>query len=904
MSTPDFSALGPNSGFIKDQYELFLDDPTLVSEPWRMFFSSINGSYRQPSNQSVSLNGAFGEVTSDLSAELKALSITQAYRNWGHLEANINPLSTGYTLPMTPELSTNYHNISEDDQSKEVTSLDGTSKTTLGALIKSLKGIYCRSIGFEYLHLTSPEERSFLRSRIEGERRSFSVEERKRALKKLIEAEHLESEIHKRYVGQKRFSVEGGEATVAMLQTLIDGCCRSGVRETLIGMAHRGRLNVLVNIAGKPLRYLFSEFEDRTPYSSFGGGDVKYHLGYKSEVTTPSGETVIVRVVPNPSHLEAVNPVVEGIARARQDRTYNGDRSSVLPVLIHGDAAMSGQGIVYETLNFARVAGYDTGGTIHLIINNQVGFTATPEEGRSSTYCSDVAKIYESPVFHVNGEDIEACLETMLLALEFRNEFKRDVTIDLYCYRKYGHNEGDDPSFTQPRMYEEIKAKKTVAVLYAEALIGEGVLTEEEYQGYRSDFKAHFKSEGDHLPILPGPASPLYGKLKGKVPNTAVPEKRLKEIAKVITSHPEDFDPHPKLTKIIEKRTKALFEGEGAEWGLGEALAYGSLIQDGIKIRISGQDAGRGTFSHRHLALDSFSGSGVHFPLRSIAGDSFFEVYNSPLSEYGVLGFEFGYAAEASDALVIWEAQFGDFSNGAQIVADQFLSASESKWGQYSGVTLLLPHAYEGQGPEHSSARLERYLQLCAEDNMAVCYPTTSAQYFHMIRRQALSEIKRPLIVMSPKSLLRHAEASSKLEEFTSHGFNAVIVDSIGKGKKEVDTIVCLSGKVFYDVSAKLKTFEGGKVRVLRFEELYPFPKASLLAAIGSKLPKRVIWLQEEPENMGAYRYIAPNLKDAIGVEVRYIGRPASGSTAAGSPRRHTSEQTKILEDLIREIGQ
>jgi 2-oxoglutarate dehydrogenase E1 component len=780
-------------------------------------------------------------------------------------------------------------------------SFAGKQQSSLEELLRSLESVYCGSIGFEISHITSSEERRWLRARIEGTRATASAERRREIFTELLHADLLESELHKRYVGAKRFSLEGNDTLMPLLNEAIVAAAKSGVHEVVIGMAHRGRLNVLMNTLKKPLELLFSEFEDKTLASVVGAGDVKYHLGWEHDFTR-DGRTVALSLAPNPSHLEFVNPVVEGIARAKQDRLYGYDRRSVMPIVMHGDAAVAGQGIVFETLNYSRLDGYSTGGSLHIVINNQIGFTTTPDESRSTRYCTDLAKGLDVPVFHVNAEDPEAACWIARLAVEYRDAFGKDVFIDLIGHRKHGHNEGDDPTFTQPLTYAEVKTKEPIWRKYGAQLESAGVVTKEFVDEALSSYKRLFAEAGER--VVQRQASdaaprPGVGSDDLRVV-TRVTKDSLMAIAERLVAYPSDFSPHPKLAKILEKRVETVKAGEGIEWGVAEALAFGSLVKDGVGVRLSGQDCRRGTFSQRHLVLDDFERGTSWSPLEGLAAEvangATFEVHNSSLSEAAVIGFEFGFSATDRKSLVMWEAQFGDFANGGQVLIDQFICSSETKWGQLSGVTLMLPHGFEGQGPEHSSARLERYLQLCAQDNMTVCYPSTAAQHFHMLRRQGLTETKRPLVVMTPKSLLRLPAAMSSMSDFASIDFQELLADPMPSAGSS-ENLVLMSGKVYHDLSAALK--DGSlPVRMARVEQLYPFPSEAIAKLVTETKAKNVFWVQEEPQNQGAWSFASPRLLEATGIQPRYIGRPEAAATATGSGKYHAIEQKAIIEQL------
>jgi 2-oxoglutarate dehydrogenase E1 component len=910
-----FTLAGSNAGFVQELYELYQTDPTLVGGHWAELFSSVNGGsvpahYSKASLEHTAPRPDVSPAPSSASTTqgellLKVMSLIQSYRAHGHLRAAINPLTKGILpLPVAEDLSMAYHGITEAERRLPLNPQPLPGCATAEEVALRLALYYSGSIGFEFNHLINPQERAWLQARIESRRSEPTAAQRKRAYRKLVEAEEFEAQLHKKYVGQKRFSLQGGEALLPILDTVIDSCGELGVSEVVLGKAHRGRLNVLCNIVGKPIKDLFTEFDDQALYSYLGAGDVKYHKGYRSTYQSTSGAPVQMMLAPNPSHLEFVNPVVEGIARAKQDITYAKNRSSVLPILMHGDAAFVGQGIVTETLNLSTVQGYATGGTFHIIINNQIGFTTNPDESRSTIYCTDFAKAVQAPIFHVNGEDVDAVLWLSRLALEFRQEFKRDIVIDMYCYRKYGHNEGDDPSFTQPLTYSEVSVKKSVMNLYGEKLVTLGIITEEERLQEIASYVDHFQAAHNTKNVkVIGEACPMFGRLRIPTPETGVSRDRLVAVAQALTSYPEGFVPHPKLHTILEKRVASIVaEGKGIEWGAAEALAYGTLLQEGVSVRLSGQDCGRGTFSHRHLQLNHHERSERYHPLDGLKASGSFEVINSTLSEAAVLGFEFGYATTAQRSLVMWEGQFGDFANGAQVIIDQFISSSEAKWDQLSGVTMLLPHGFEGQGPEHSSARLERYLQLCAEGNMVVCYPSNAAQQFHLLRRQGVMELRRPLIVMTPKSLLRLPEASSSIEAFTTGQFEPVLEETIS-AKGAPKNVVMLTGKIYYEVVAALKKAKNPSVRVLRIEQLHPFPQFELKRALKDLNPKKVFWVQEEPQNMGAWGYLESYVREKVGIDPCYIGRPAAASPATGSNKRHLVEQKKIIDDLLAQLA-
>lgn len=922
MSIDTLSLFGSNAGYLAELYQLYKEDPSLVDPAWAEFFkqAGFNGASAATNGQT---NGSAVHappvqtappvaVAVKVSGDPIAEAAIDAFRRWGHLAAEVSPLRAGGLLPKTvPQLLPDNYLAGKRQNELLLTPrvFAGRTVDSIATLLGTLSEVYCASVGFEFEHITSPDERAWLRERIEGQarpQRIFTHETRKGIFSDLLKGDLLEAELHRKYVGAKRFSLEGNETLMPLLSSVLNACATSDVKEVVFGMAHRGRLNVLINTLGKPLEKVFAEFEDKTNASVVGAGDVKYHLGFEGEFTS-NGSSVKLSLVPNPSHLEFVNAVVEGVVRAKQDSGYGRERKAVLPVLMHGDAAVAGQGIVFECLNYAGLEGYTTGGTLHIVINNQIGFTTTPEESRSTRYCTDLAKGLDIPVFHVNAEDPETAWWVGQLALEYRNAFGKDVFIDLIGHRKHGHNEGDDPSFTQPLTYAELKGKKPLWQSYGERLVAAGIVDQDYLDNSQTEYKKFFaEAQGRTQAVSEADARVLHGVVQPQSVQTAVPEDELRTIAHELVNYPQGFVPHPKLAKIIQKRVETVDAGKEIEWGVAEALAFGALIKDGVPVRLSGQDCRRGTFSHRHLVLDDFEKLEIWSPFGNLAdrlqNGSRFEVYNSSLSESGVLGFEFGYAAAEPRGLTMWEAQFGDFANGAQSIIDQFVCSSEAKWNQLSGVTLLLPHGYEGQGPEHSSARLERFLQLCAENNMSVCYPSSAAQYFHLVRRQGLRDIKRPLVVMTPKSLLRLPAAMSAIEDFAAGTFAPLLVDK-PTSKSAGKPLVFMSGKVFYDVAAALKEKKVDSVCVARIEELYPFPAEEVRALLAEIKPSRCIWVQEEPKNQGAWTYIEPRLKDVTGLAPMYIGRPAAASTATGSGKYHSKEQKEILAELVGQLG-
>nr|WP_297423555.1 multifunctional oxoglutarate decarboxylase/oxoglutarate dehydrogenase thiamine pyrophosphate-binding subunit/dihydrolipoyllysine-residue succinyltransferase subunit [uncultured Actinotalea sp.] len=840
--------------------------------------------------------------------------LIHAYRSRGHLMAETDPLA--YRQRRHPDLDIQNHGLTlwDLDRVFPTAGFTGKPRARLREILGLLRDSYCRTIGIEYMHLQDPRQRRWLQERLEAGYARTPREDQLRILRRLNAAEAFETFLQTKFVGQKRFSLEGGEALIPLLDGVLSKAAESGLDEVCIGMSHRGRLNVLANIAGKSYAQIFKEFEgNQDPRSVQGSGDVKYHLGTEGTFTAETGATTGVYLAANPSHLEAVDPVLEGVVRAKQDRIdLGGDGFSVLPVLIHGDAAFAGQGVVVETLNLAQLRGYRTGGTVHVIVNNQVGFTTGPSSSRSTYYTTDVAKGLQVPIFHVNGDDPEACVRVAELAFEFREEFARDVIIDMVCYRRRGHNEGDDPSMTQPLMYNLIEAKRSVRKLYTEALVSRGDITVDEaaqaLQDYQSQLERVFTEtrEGSFTP--PASTEPIAGLEKPESQledagtmvgwRTAVEPEVLHRIGRAHIRPPEGFTVHPKLEQLLAKREQMSREG-GIDWGYGELLAFGSLLLEGTPVRLAGQDSRRGTFVQRHAVLHDRRTGAEWTPLLYLASDQAkFWAYDSSLSEFAALGFEYGYSVERPDALVLWEAQFGDFVNGAQTIIDEFISSSEQKWGQRSSVVLLLPHGFEGQGPDHSSARVERFLQLCAEDNMTVAMPSTPASYFHLLRRQAYDRPRRPLVVATPKSMLRLKAAASAVEDFTSGTFRPVI----GEGHLEaarlgdVDRVVLCAGKVYYDLLAERAKRKDERTALVRLEQLYPLDRDALREALAPFGDAAVVWAQEEPANQGAWSHLAPQLREQLGRDVALVSRPASASPAAGSAKTHANEQVALVE--------
>jgi 2-oxoglutarate decarboxylase len=851
--------------------------------------------------------------------QIAVMKLANQYRVRGHLIANLNPLQHTFRK-VHPELDPATYGLTIWDLDREyhTDGIGGHSKMTLGNLLGLLRDAYCRTVGIEYMHISDPEQKTWFQERVEGVRTSLSAPEQRRTLEMLNEAEAFERFLGTKYLGQKRFSLEGSESLIPMLDGLLSAAADAGLEEAVMGMAHRGRLNVLANILRKSYDRIFSEFEgDIAENSVQGSGDVKYHLGSRGTHTSPDGKELPVTLAANPSHLEAVNPVVEGMVRAKQDqRGLPPNAGPILPVLIHGDAAFAGQGVVAETLGMSQLKGYDTGGTVHIIINNQLGFTTAPHHSRSSEYATDIAKMVSAPIIHVNGDDPEACVRVVKLAFEYRQQFHRDVVVDMICYRKHGHNEGDEPAFTQPIMYQAIATHRSVRKIYTEELVNRGDLTIEQAEAALEDFQSKLeqaltatresKPERNELP----PAPTVVGVVDHV--ETGVPLDRLTRITKALTTWPEDFQPHPKLARLLSKRAQQVDE-DAVDWPMAEMLALGSLVQEGISVRFSGQDSRRGTFSQRHSVLIDHTDASEYIPLRHLdvpdgqeAGQ--FMIYDSPLHEFGVLGFEYGYSVVRPEALTVWEAQFGDFSNGAQVIIDQFITAAHDKWDERSGLVVLLPHGYEGQGPEHSSARIERWLTLCAQDNIQVAQPSTAAQWFHLIRRQMHRELRRPLVVFSPKSMLRAKSVLSPAAAFTQGSFQETLGEarfdgSDGPDAGSVRRVVLCSGKVRHDLIAARDAREA-PAAVVAIEQLYPFPQEQVEAHL-RRFPnaETAMWVQDEPENMGPWPFVGSRLYNACeaagGRVLRRSTRFESASPATGSHTVHDLEQEKLMADAF-----
>ncbi len=907
-----------NVEYIDEMLNAYMNDPESVDSSWRYFFEGIE------LGSAFESNATEPAVSVDLSQEVKVAELIAAYREYGHLIANVNPLSPA--SPTHPLLDLARFQLSSSDLQNTYQSgkLLGMGPARLQDILAQLKATYTETVAAEFAHIVNSVERDWLRNRMESSRNreALDAETQKFILHRLSQSEGFERFLHTRYVAQKRFSVEGAESIIPALDVTIELGAELGAKEFVFGMAHRGRLNVLTHIFGKKPEYIFTEFEGTYKIDlSIGDGDVKYHMGYSRDFTTRFGKAVHLSLANNPSHLEFVNPVVEGITRSKQKQLGDTQRAQVIPILIHGDAALAGQGVCYETLGLAGLEGYNTGGTLHFVVNNQVGFTTSPNDSRSWTYSTDMAKTIQSPIFHVNGDAPEAVWFASKLALEFRQKFKKDVFIDLICYRKHGHNEGDEPSFTQPLMYKQIKVHPSTRELYAKKLESENRIPAGTGQAFVDEITAYLlaaqqitKAEAPHPAV-----SVFAGHWKNlKRPSTedifrsvdtSVASAKLKALAEKISTLPQGFNLHPKLQRFFEGRLKAAQEGAGIDWGNGEAMAFASLLSEGHTVRVSGQDAERGTFTHRHAVVTDFENGKKHNTLASIAqAPASFEVHNSHLSETGVMGFEYGYSLTDPNALVIWEGQFGDFANGAQVIIDQFLVAGESKWQRMSGLTLLLPHGYEGQGPEHSSARMERFLQLCATNNMSVCNFTTPAQLFHALRRQVKRNFRRPMVIMSPKSLLRHPKVISEMKDFTEGRFEEVLIDPLfsdSVSQSKVKKVILCSGKIYYDLLNYREEQKINDVALLRIEQLYPWPADRLKQILADhKNAKTLVWCQEEPRNMGAWSHVFgfwAGTYDDFGTQIgrpilAYAGRDAAASPAVGSSKVHEKQQKALIE--------
>ena len=937
---------GANATFLADLYAKWTENPAAVDPSFGEIFASLNDEARavltdaagaswaprrsilapEPPEAATRETGlSSGEVRTATLDSIRALMLIRAYRVRGHLEAHLDPLGLTQPKPYT-ELDPATYGFTDADLDRPIfiANVLGRETASLREILAILRATYCGPIGVEFMHIQDPEQKSWIQRHMEGAPwlNAFDVAAKRKILRQLTEAEGFEAFCQKRFVGTKRFGLEGGEVTIPAVQAVIESAVAAGVTEVAIGMPHRGRLNTLVNIVKKPLTALFSEFGGASskPDDVQGSGDVKYHLGTSTDLEI-DGTQVHLSLQPNPSHLEAVDPVVMGKVRARQDMAGDAaTRRKVIGILMHGDAAFAGQGIVAETLNLSQLDGYQSGGTLHVVLNNQIGFTTIPAHAFSGLYCTDVAKSVQSPIFHVNGDDPEAVVYCARLAAEFRQEFGVDTVVDIVCYRRHGHNETDEPAFTQPLMYRAIAGHKTTRTLYAESLAASGSVTVAEARAMWDEFAATLEEAYQAAQSYkPNKADWLEGHWSGLVQAceeaeeaTAATASNLAKVGAALVGVPDDFDLNPKIRRQLEAKRTMVESGEGIDWATGEALAFGTLLLDGHRVRLSGEDTERGTFSQRHSVLIDQTDQRQYIPLNAIApGQAKFEVYNSLLSEAGVLGFEYGYSLADPRSLVLWEAQFGDFANGAQVIIDQFLASGESKWLRMSGLVLLLPHGYEGQGPEHSSARLERYLQLCAERNMQVCNLTTPANYFHALRRQLKRNFRKPLVVMTPKSLLRHKLAVSRLAEMgEGSAFNPVLGEVDPIAPEAVRRVVLSSGKVYYDLLAERRAKKIGDVALLRLEQIYPFPAKTLKRMLEPYGKAELVWCQEEPENMGAWTFVDRRLERVLEElggpphrprphRPRYVGRAEAASTATGLAKVHAAEQAALVRQAL-----
>jgi 2-oxoglutarate dehydrogenase E1 component len=903
-----FSYLGNGDvSAIEHIYDQYLQNPDSVEENWKKFFEGFEFGRKD-------YDGG-GAIPKNVKKEFSVINLINGYRSRGHLFTLTNPVRE--RRHYKPTLDIENFELGPDDLQTvfHAGTQIGIGPATLTDIIAHLNQTYCQSIGAEYMYIRTPDVLQWLQEKMESSRNTphFSVDEKKVILNKLSQAVFFENFLHTKFVGQKRFSLEGGETVIPTLDAFCEKGAELGIEDFVIGMAHRGRLNILANIMNKTYKDLFTEFEGRLSEDSLFDGDVKYHMGYSSDLVSNTGKKVHISLTANPSHLEAVNPVVEGIVRAKIDNGHNGDNNKACPIIIHGDAALAGQGICYEVIQMSQLDGFKTGGTIHLVINNQVGFTTNYLDGRSSTYCTDVAKVVLAPVFHVNGDDVEACVFVAGLAMEFRQKFHRDVFIDVLCYRKYGHNEGDEPRFTQPLLYKAIATHPNPREIYIKQLIAEGIVSAESAKELEMSFKQMLQEKLDEArqvekakvtSFLEGPWKGI--KMAGaedfeKSPDTSVDEKTFLDLAKKTTTLPADKKFFNKIQNIFRERV-GMIEKDSYDWAMGELMAYATLMNEGHSVRFSGQDVERGTFSHRHAVVKFEDSEEEYIPLNSFPAKGKFTIYNSLLSEYGVLGFEYGYALTTPGTLTIWEAQFGDFFNGAQIMVDQFITCSEYKWRRMHGLVMLLPHGYEGQGPEHSSARIERFLQQCAENNMQVINATTPANQFHALRRQLKRTFRKPLICFTPKKLLRYPSCVSSLKDFTTGGFQEVIDDPAGNAKTAKKLAFC-SGKIYYDLIEAREKNGSTDVVVVRLEQLYPFPEKQIAAILEKyKNIQEHYWIQEEPENMGAWSFMLRTFLSSpltANVRLKYIGRHAGASPATGFNKSHIQQQQAIVDRLF-----
>ena len=901
-----------HSAYFSEMYDQYLKDPDSLEPSWKAFFQGYDFANSDFLKEEV-LEGVSLQVPDHVQKEFKVINLINGYRSRGHLFTKTNPVRARRTY--TPTLSLENFGLSDNDLDTVFNAGDiiGLGPQPLKIIVSHLEEIYCDSIGVEYMYIRNPEIISWIQNKlnINNNQPSFSNDQKIKLITKLIEAVSFENFLHTKFVGQKRFSLEGGESLIPALDILIEAAAEKGVQEFVMGMAHRGRLSTLVNIFGKSAKTVFSEFEGKDYEEQIFDGDVKYHLGWTSKRTTSNNKKINLNIAPNPSHLEAVGSIVQGISRSKLDKYFNNDSGKVLPIIVHGDAAIAGQGLVYELVQMAKLDGYETGGTIHIVINNQIGFTTNYLDGRSSTYCTDVGKVTLSPVLHVNADDVEAVVHAVLFALDFRLEFKRDVFIDLLGYRKYGHNEGDEPRFTQPKLYKLISKHPNPKNIYSDKLINQSLISEEEIINIENDYRKRLENElQDSKKTVKTRISDFmkdewsdyervnnlqmhWGEVMIEPVDTTYPRNKLDKIVEVISTLPSEKKFISKIKKLVNNR-QLMYENDKLDWSMAEHLAYGSLLEEGYDVRISGQDVERGTFSHRHAIIKVEESEEEISLLNSISEkQGKFTIYNSLLSEYGVLGFEYGYAMTDPKSLTIWEAQFGDFSNGAQIIIDQYIFSGEDKWKTQNGLVLFLPHGYEGQGAEHSSARMERYLQLCAKDNVFIANCTTPANMFHILRRQLKAKYRKPLIIFTPKSLLRHPMVISKVDDFANGGFKLVIDDNLANVDK-VNTLVFVSGKFYYDLIAERERLGFENFAIVRIEQLFPLPKTHIRSIISKyKNVNDIVWAQEEPINMGAYTHLLINLKEST--NFRVAARRFYSATAAGSSARFLKRHREVI---------
>lgn len=907
-----------NTQFIEDLYKRYLNGDKEIDPKWQEFFKDVGDDITSLSNDytKIKWQDSSRTISSNQNISDSALKLTNLinnYRRFGHLAASIDPLDlspkTDHHLLSIDTYAINNKSEAFNTSDEHHSAFNGQDTNTI---LNNLKSTYCSNISYEFDHINNDEELKWLYNNVEKPTENSNIvtdQERKDALKQLHDAVSFEQMLHKKFPGAKRFSVEGGEAVMPSIEVIIKQSLKDNVIDVELGMAHRGRLNVLTNIMKKPYSEMIAEFKGACPFPDnyIVSGDVKYHMGYSSDREL-NGHKTHIALAYNPSHLEAVNSVVAGKVRAKQDFFHDTDRSKVIPILIHGDAAFMGQGTVAECLNMAYTDGYNIGGTIHLIINNQIGFTAIPSESRSTRYCSDVAKFVDAPIIHVNGNCVEEVIFATKLAYKYRQTFKKDVVLDIVCFRKYGHNEGDEPAYTQPIMYSKIKTIDSLDNIYAKELAAKNIFSTDEYQSYKKQqhkiLENEFNKAENYVFDKVNSFSDKWANLtteyhsQNATPITGIDHKRAKDIIETLTTIPDGFNANPKIVKQQQAKHELVKSGKNIDWALGEAMAYASLLQDGYSVRLSGQDSGRGTFSHRHSILIDSENESKMFPLNKVANlKNKFEVFNSVLSEYSVLGFEYGYSLSNPSCLAIWEGQFGDFANGAQIIIDQFIASGETKWLRMSGVTLLLPHGFEGQGPEHSSARLERFLQLCAEDNMQVVNTTTPANFFHLLRQQLLRDFRKPLIVMSPKSLLRHRLAVSDIKDFgKDQKFEKLLADT-RKLSKNIRKVIFCSGKIYYELIEAAK--DKSDIMINRIEQLYPFPAKEVKSILDKNNKAEILWVQEEPKNAGAWTHIRNIFFDELNQNIAYVGRIASASPATGYMSVHTKEQNAIIDAAI-----